>query len=621
MKITKFQVRNFKSFLDSGEVDLTSGFNVVTGQNSAGKTALLEAMALRFTANPHRSLRTIPLPGGANAQESVVRIEFSLQREELINLMGRAHFELPAPEQGFMIPGNGPFQYRQNEPDLLAWLSREREFTLALRLQRKTNGGDVWSAEGPVLGKYASSRAEADGGLTMLVVSWDDAERLSLNSFARRANPNEYLTTAIAGALLSRIYRFRAERFNVGRCAVGANSILAPDARNLPEAVNTLTANPHRLRHLNEMVREVLPQVKQISPRALGNEVQVIVWPHDPDSERDDLAIPLDECGSGIGQVLAILYVVMTSDHPQVILVDEPQSFLHPGAVRKLIEVLRQYPQHQYVFTTHSPAVITAAEPATITMIRTNGAESSLQVIDTANTKDLQAYLSDLGARLSDVFGADNILWVEGRTEETCFPRILRAARNRPLMGTAIVGVVQTGDLQGHDRRRILEIYQRLSGASMLMPPVVAFCLDSECLSDNDKRDLIRESRGLMHFLSRRMYENYLLDASAVAAVVNQIADFREQPVGLGEVEALIDAKRADLRYYCQGTQQIPTDWIVNIDGARILREIFAELSGNRASFEKMRHSVAITDWILENRPEHFRELADWISDLIPVPA
>jgi predicted ATPase len=45
--------------------------------------------------------------------------------------------------------------------------------------------------------------------------------------------------------------------------------------------------------------------------------------------------------------VLAILYVVMTSNHPQTIIIDEPQSFLHPGAVKKLIEVLKQYPQHQ----------------------------------------------------------------------------------------------------------------------------------------------------------------------------------------------------------------------------------------------------------------------------------
>ena len=32
-----------------------------------------------------------------------------------------------------------------------------------------------------------------------------------------------------------------------------------------------------------------------------------------------------------------------------------------------------------------------------------------------------------VGARLSDVFGMDNIIWVEGETDEECFPMIFRA--------------------------------------------------------------------------------------------------------------------------------------------------------------------------------------------------
>jgi hypothetical protein len=622
MKITKFQVRNFKSFLDSGEIELKPGFNVITGQNSAGKTAMLEAMTLRFGASPHRSLRTVPIPGGAPPQESSVRVTFSIERDELLNLIGGAQgaqYLLPMPEAGFMIPGNGPYQQRINEGQFLAWLSQEPNYVLAIELRKTPQGSEVWTAEGAPLGKYKAAPPEADGISTMLAVSVLDKREFSLVGFSRSGSRDVYLTSSISALLASRIYRFRAERFNVGKCPFGSSGILAPDARNLPEAINTLTANPQRFRHLNEIVREVLPQVRQVSVRPVGsNEVQIIVWPHDPDSERDDLAIPLDECGSGIGQVLAMLYVVMTSDHPQVMLVDEPQSFLHPGAVRKLIEVLKQYPRHQYILSTHSPTVITAAEPSTITMVRSNAAESSLQVIDPGSTKDLQASLSDLGARLSDVFGADNILWVEGRTEETCFPRILRVVGNRPLMGTAVLGIIQTGDLQGRDRARILEIYRRLSGASMLMPPALGFCLDSECMSDSDKQDLRRASQNAMHFLPRRMYENFLLNAPAIAAVVNRIEGFRRQRLGEDEVTRLVDAKRGERRYYCPAVQQIPVDWISHIDGARILSEVFAELSENRVSYEKMKHSVAITDWILENNPEHFRDLATWIVGVLP---
>lgn len=619
MKITKFQVRNFKSFLDSGEIVLKPGFNVITGQNSAGKTAILEAMTLRFLASPNRSLRTVPFPGRIPSQESSIRVTFSVERDELLDFIGAGQYQLPPPEPAFMIPGDGPYRLRVSEPEFLAWLSQEPDYVLSIHIKKSTSGSEVSTAEGPPLGKYKAAPHESDGMYTMMTVAVRDKRELSFVGFNRSGTNEVYLTSSISGTLSSRIYRFRAERFNVGKCPFGSSSVLAPDARNLPEVLMTLAANPQRLRHLNKLVREVLPQVRQVSVRPLGgNEVQIIVWPHDPDSERDDLAIPLDECGSGIGQVLAILYVVMTSDHPQVMLIDEPQSFLHPGAVRKLIEVLKQYPQHQYILSTHSPAVISAAEPSTITMLRSNTGESSLQVIDPRNTKDLQAYLSDLGARLSDVFGADNILWVEGRTEETCFPQILRKVGDRQLMGTQILGIIQTGDLQRRDNRRILEIYRRLSGASMLMPPALGFCLDAECLSENDKQDLRRAGDNLVHFLPRRMYENFLLNAHAIAAVANGIDGFRRERVTAEEVNRILDAKRGGTGYYCRGTEQIPVDWIVHIDGATVLSEIFSELSENRVSYEKMRHSVAITEWILKNDPHYFRDLSNWMLELLP---
>ena len=181
-----------------------------------------------------------------------------------------------------------------------------------------------------------------------------------------------------------------------------------------------------------------------------------------------------------------------------------------------------------------------------------------------------------------------------------------------------MVGIIQTGDLQGRDRKKIFEIYRRLSGATSLMPTALAFCLDSECMSENDKQDLERSSQGMVHFLPKRMYENFLLDAPAISAVVNAIPEFRALPVTEDEVNVVLNAKRADRRHYCQGFQQIPQDWMSYIDGAHVLSEIFAELSGNHVSYEKMRHSVAITDWILHNRPAHFRELANWIIALLP---
>src|SRR5690606_23150984 len=140
---------------------------------------------------------------------------------------------------------------------------------------------------------------------------------------------------------------------------------------NLPAVLHYLyNKNPNRFHRYIDLVQEIFPEVKAITIPPINNQtVQILIWNIDPTRERDDLAIPLSMSGTGISQVLAILYIIVTSEIPRIIIIDEPQSFLHPGAIRKLFNILKQHPQHQYIITTHSPIVIAAADPDNILMI------------------------------------------------------------------------------------------------------------------------------------------------------------------------------------------------------------------------------------------------------------
>ncbi|MGH7492678.1 MAG: hypothetical protein ACREOO_09820, partial [bacterium] len=112
--------------------------------------------------------------------------------------------------------------------------------------------------------------------------------------------------------------------------------------------------------------------------------------------------------------------------------------------------------------------------------------------------------LTEVGARLSDVFGAEDILWVEGHTEELCFPLILSRIAKQGLLGTAIIGIVQIGDLEGKHSKTIFEIYERLSKGRGLLPPALGFIFDQEGRSERECKDLIRQSGGKVFFLPRR---------------------------------------------------------------------------------------------------------------------
>jgi predicted ATP-dependent endonuclease of OLD family len=169
-----------------------------------------------------------------------------------------------------------------------------------------------------------------------------------------------------------------------------------------------------------------------------ADQLEIRVWFIDPITEREDLAIALSQCGTGVGQVLAILYILITSQEPRIIIIDEPQSFLHPGAAKKLIEILREFPQHQYFISTHSPEIISSANPSKIVKLQYEDCETKASLIDSRETAEQRSLLAEIGVRLSDVFGADNILWVEGPTEERCLPLILNNLAKKPLRGTQI---------------------------------------------------------------------------------------------------------------------------------------------------------------------------------------
>jgi hypothetical protein len=319
------------------------------------------------------------------------------------------------------------------------------------------------------------------------------------------AVPSAPMAVQLADLLMQRVYTFKVERFNLGEVGSGYGPNLAPDSANFPNALRHLWGrDPSRFQAFTPLVRVIFLDVDQITVvTAPGSRLQTKVWPVDPKTEREDLAQPPAESGTAIGQVLAILYVVLTSKCRQLIIIDEPQSFVHPGATRRLFDALRHESRHphQYIVTTHSSTVVTAAAPQTLLLVRKEEAVSRIDPIGIAEADDLGLFLSEIGARPAEVFGADRILRIEWATEELCFPLILERLGRLPLWGTQILGVRQTGDLEGKHAKTILEIHTRLNPRRGLLPPALSFVFGREGRPEPQRQDLRRQIGGLMRCL------------------------------------------------------------------------------------------------------------------------
>jgi ABC-type cobalamin/Fe3+-siderophores transport system ATPase subunit len=601
MWIQSFRIQNYMSLRDTDTHELSQHMNVVVGQNNSGKTALLKSIAMRLSNDPHRSL--IFPKNHVYDPISTGEFEFVANGTELESM-------LLAGGQVFHVPMETSARGGQPRAQLRQFFSREQ-----VRFRVKLVGSN-WSN---II--YPSHQ----------IFTPPSTDRLAVRA---QANPSKSDFTAnfvdggndeigvIAGAqIMRRTYFFDAQRLNVGRHLVGNRTELLSNAANLAEVLLVLQHNRRRFDRLNQHLREIFPTINSISVRPAedsGNTAEIKVWSVDPATERDDLAIPLDKSGTGIGQVIAILYVVLASES-NVVVIDEPNSFLHPSASRQLIAVLRQYPNHQYIISTHSPETLAGARPDKLFVLRWQAGETKISVLPGEDVRSVQEALIEVGSRLSDVFGADAVIWVEGPTEEACFPRILKAAGIDLGNTVSIVALRNTGDLQAKrgSAEAMWDVYQRLSRANSLLPRAIAFSLDREIRNSKRMGDLERLSRGLIRFTPRRMLENYLIHAKAITQILNRLPTFRENPISEVSVQKWVDANKANAAYFT-GDLKSGDDWITDIDAAEFLTDLFAAVSDAKESYHKVGHAVELTDWILANDHSHLDELIAYVVQLVP---
>lgn len=622
MRISSFIIGNYKSFRDPQKLEFAPGFNVLVGQNNVGKTALLEALTLNFQGKPHKSILSIPRVTAPYDQSSVVNVTLVLSGEELRDiLLNIAQFYLPVPSDSSAPDAGGGLRLLEEI------LTRDNiSFTLRLVAGEGRNPPDWVISKFPSHGLYDGQHPSGrrDRGRVFRCNPSPDKKGFTCSG-ATEEDVQSELGVPIANILRSRVYHFLAERFNVGTSRVGIQKILVPNAANLPEVLSVLQGNnPARFTHLNELLTQIFPSIYQISVINRSNEaVEIVVWTENPNTQREDLAIPLSDSGTGVGQALAILYVVMTSEFPRTILIDEPNSFLHPAAARKLVEILRvNFPQHQYIVSTHSPEIIRTAQPSTLSLIKWENRQSVIESLDAGRIEAIQGCLVEIGARLSDVFGADQILWVEGQTEEVCCRLILDQIVTSAHPGVAIVGVRNTGDFESKrpSASTIWDIYSKLGASNALIPPAIAFVFDREGRTAKEMEDLSRKSRQKLHFLPRRTYENYLICPDALQAVMSSLPSFAGNPVSKEQITEWLQGNGGKRDYMSSATPHINVHdkaWLEKVHGAKLLADLFSELSANREEYRKTIHSVQLTDWLMKNKPEMLAELRDFLSELL----
>lgn len=588
---------NYKSFADSGEHVLARNMNVIVGQNNVGKTALLQAIAQRLEWRPHRNS--------------------SQRRETPLNPVSRIDLDFIATDQEFRdaVLASAHFWVPMSSelaPDPLKLLrTSEQQYSAAYQAGENTGRG--WQRS-----RFPSNNTLMGAQAVSVRLSPNSTRSDFVVNEINQASPSLDDVGVLTGSFLSRrTYLFNALRSPAPRSNAGSTSLLLPDAQNLPEVLSTLQPNRTVFEGYVNQVRRVLPLVKWVNVVPVGGQVEIRVWNVDDATGRDDLATPLSECGTGVGQVLAILYVVMRSTG-DVICIDEPNSFLHPGAAKSLITILNEYKKHQYIIATHSPEVVVASHPERLFMLGFANEGTVLKELDQADVDSVRQMLHEIGSRFSDVFGADAVIWVEGPTEVECFPLLLKADGKAMPTGLVIAPLRSTGDLEGKHAKVCADIYRNLSAAGSILPKNVTISLDGDKRESAAVAGLEAVFGKIIQFLPRRMYECYLLHCGAVASLLNSLPTFAEEQTTKVAVETWIHSEGKRAKYGATGLEPLSGEWRSRVNAAFLLDDLFQELSGAKEIYRKTSHSVLLTKWLCSNDPDFISELRAYVSGLVP---
>jgi len=142
-------------------------------------------------------------------------------------------------------------------------------------------------------------------------------------------------------------------------------------------------------------------------------------------NEQIENGINLLSCGTGLQSmfILSLLqtYADMTKNSDSILLIEEPEVYLHPEYQRKMFKALRSIASdNQVIYTTHSPIMIGELwADDSVRLVTLDNGETKIKKIN------IEAVISELGIRYEDVLNPHFIVFVEGIKDEAFYKNIV----------------------------------------------------------------------------------------------------------------------------------------------------------------------------------------------------
>lgn len=449
MRIKSIKIQNYKS-LKNIEINDLGDLVAFIGPNMAGKSNLFDALAFLKDSAKHNLLQAIEHRGTfgdivwRKDTDKIIKFEITfLLDETLRNDLLKPHSS------------------EKKEPNQLKFCAspflKELTYTLSLKLDKvrpvyeeRLVTNNVFTTEATVTiilkslnvekGRYNTLINNLQDQLRAVLSSHDFANNLKNMSESSKdsirllfANDDKYYLSALENKIISAFYGYVKQwqwfspYFNTeDYAAISGSTELLSDVKNLPVVTHTLSSNyPDKFDEAVKQLRSIITGVDRLLTPVSGSKTTIGL------RERGRLPSAvyyLSSFSAGIKNVLGILTALMTSGQHGLLMFEEPESHLHPEAIRNLISVFRQHTRNkQILLTTHSATAILNFNIDNVYLVGRDGNNDT--EINAVSSDQAPAVVEKLGVRPSDFLCHDIVIFVEGIYDEWIFKEFFEKAK------------------------------------------------------------------------------------------------------------------------------------------------------------------------------------------------
>ena len=321
------------------------------------------------------------------------------------------------------------------------------------------------------------------------------------------------------------------------------------------------------------------------------------------------LSIDIQNMGTGIAQlVLLFAYIRLHDVFPTTLVLEEPETHLHPSLLVELVRNLQAMPNLQVFLTTHSNTILDCLDEDSRVYETSMDPEGACQVRSVRRYEKLVSVLDNLGVTASSILQANCVIWVEGPSDRLYVRHWLNlaaAARGEQLSE----GVDYTFAFYGGSVLAHFDL-EDPSGKENDLASMLAPCRFAVVLMDSDRNSRTKP----LSEAKRRVLDSAAEDETHRFACVTNGHEIEDDvDVGL-MVEAGLEMLGRE-RGRSKETKVGPRYW------NRILSTIEVSPTEKRQLAERLKNKVSLARQVVkvaaQSQNKHVPDYADKMFDLV----